>query len=188
MKHVGGRTRTPHAGAAAGDRGETLIEILVTIILMGLAVVGILAGTITALRISDANARRTHTGNTAQSFAEELKQPVQGMEYIPCAKPAPSTPHYPAYSGTLPSGATYTATIADIKYVNAIPTGGGVATWTSACTVAAGTDSGLQRITLEVEVANVAGTTTETLTVVKRDARCTIQYSAQYTNSDRGPC
>ncbi|HEX7135201.1 MAG TPA: hypothetical protein VF228_21690 [Iamia sp.] len=194
MRHVGGRTQSK--GREEAEAGETLIEILVTLILMGTAVIGILAGIASVLHLSDINSRRTHVGNTAQTFAEQIKQPVLDMVYKPCATvpvsptaPATTTT-YPPFSGTLPGSAgTYTARVTNVAYINVISASGGTNTWTSSCTpTAAGTDRGLQRLTIQVEVTIGGGTTTETLSVVKRDARCNVQYSSLYVNTNQGPC
>jgi type II secretory pathway pseudopilin PulG len=160
------------------ERGETLFEILITLILMGVVIVGILAGLASVTRLAAYNSQTTHVRNTAQSYAELLKQPVGAAEYQPCATAA----SYPPMTGTMAPSTSYTATVIAVHYATLLPSGapGTNVTWgTGPCT----TDLGLQRLEIEVRVGT-GPTRSETVTIIKRDARC----SHSYQNTDQGPC
>lgn len=169
------------------ERGETVLEIVITVLIMGIAIVGLLAGLVTIGRTAENNARTTHVGNSAQAFAEEVKQPVLAGATNPNATYVDCATTYPAFSGTLPTSATYVATITGIEYLATVPTGPGTApTFDGACGGAADPDLGLQRVTLEVSVTADGTTTAETMTFIKRDTGCT--YSTGFQNADQGPC
>jgi len=107
------------------ERGETLIEVLGTVVLMGIGFVALLNGIFTVVKISDLNQQRTKASIAVQSWAEALQQPaleippttaasqvpqVDFTTYVPCATngayPAPS-----ASSGSLPVGYTVSMTV-----------------------------------------------------------------------------
>lgn len=172
------------AGGPSAERrdeaGETLIETLVTMILMGLAVVGILAGLVSVARLSSVNSRTTHVRNSAQSYAELLKQPVETWAYVACADETT----YPAIDpDVLPDG--YTAEIIEVQHAGLVPNGSAsniTATWGATCQ---SPDKGLQRIIVEVEIdGGLDDTRRQTVAIVKRDAVC----SHTYQNVDQGPC
>jgi type II secretory pathway pseudopilin PulG len=172
----------------AGERGETLLEMLITIILVGTAVIGILAGLVAVTNLASRNSQVTHVRNTAQSYAEMLKQPVDAFEYVPCAlAPTPTTPGtYPDIDASLlPAG--YTAVIKEIHHATLIPNGSPSqnVSWTAGLPTSCPTsDQGLQRLVVEVQVTSGGPTRAATVTVIKRDARC----SGTYQNVDQGPC
>jgi type II secretory pathway pseudopilin PulG len=169
-------------GAGDGERGETLLEMLITIILMGTAVVGILAGLVAVTNLASRNSQTTHVRNSAQSYAELLKQPVQSFEYVPCAD-ASTYGAIPA--DLLPTD--YEAEIVAIQYAALVPNGGPANSvrfndaQPSTCPT---TDNGLQRLVIEVRSGPGGDALSETVAIVKRDARC----SGTYQNVDQGPC
>lgn len=179
MRHVGGRTDNRDRDTNTGERGETLLEILITVMLMGIAVVGILAGLFSVIRIADRTTRSTQAANTAQSFAENLKQPVSTLQYVPCATGYPDFAAVPA--------ATYTAQITKVERLSQVIVPGNQPAWTDAPCAAATDDRGLQRLTITVTSDDGTGPIVQTLRIVKRDARCS-QYSSLYANSNQGPC
>lgn len=188
------------------EAGETLTETLMTMVLMSLVVLGLLAGLFAVARIVDRNNRVTHAGNTAQSFVEQLKQPVNvcqeadtndcdeagaswldGFEYVECADAGT----YREFEGVLPDqdegddpdDSAYEVRIADVQYASSIPAGSSAITWSDACP---SVDLGLQLITVEVTATRGSQAITETVPLVKRDARC--EYSPEYESTDEGPC
>jgi len=174
--------QAPITGHGGTESGETLIEILIALILMGVAITGLLAGVFAVGAVANKNAERTHVGNSAQAFAEELKQPIDpslplAFTYVDCA------PTYPTFSGTLPGATTYSASILDIEYATSLPGPTSSLAWGSTCPA---DDLGLQLVTIEVEFTSGSTVTTETITIVKRDAACT--YSVAFQNTDQGPC
>jgi type II secretory pathway pseudopilin PulG len=168
-----------------GEEGETLIELLIAMILMGVAVIAVLASLISVVNLATHNEQVTQIANTSQSYAQLLKQPVQSGQYTykPCANPG----DYPVLTAPLlPTG--YSAKIDKVEYATQVPAQGGAAetiNWGSTCPT---TDLGLQRLTITVTVtkASAGPATSQTVAIVKRDARCS--YSPLYQNVDKGPC
>ncbi|MEZ5177171.1 MAG: type II secretion system F family protein [Acidimicrobiales bacterium] len=60
----------------ASQRGETLIEIMFTVVMLGTGFVVVLGSIFTATNISDRNAQRTKASISAQALAESLLQPA----------------------------------------------------------------------------------------------------------------
>lgn len=113
----------------ASERGETLIEIMVTLVLLGTGFVSIMGAIFTATNISDANQEQTKASIAVQAFAEALLQPAGdppaslpgawypqlAYRYKACAAPSDYQPYVTEFASTaLPSG--YTATIVRIRY------------------------------------------------------------------------
>ena len=182
----------------ASERGETLPEMLVSVILMGFAFEVVLTAIIASVNISTVNADRTQASISVQAWAESLQQPAlyrpPGSPYPPnaystyldCANPGSySTPSSGA--GEIP--ANFTASIASIRALSADITNGSSPSWGTASTTigtpSCSTDRGLQLITLRVESpTRDVGKTVDALTVVKRDQRCPTTFD----NADLGPC
>jgi len=158
------------------ERGETLIEILITMIVMGIAVVALLAGLAATVRLGTHNSQVTHVRNSAQTYAEMLKAPVGALVYEPCGT-------YGTLDQSFLPNASYSARIKSVEYVTIVPDGNirDAATWGSACSV----DKGLQRLVIEVKVTSGGMSSIETVAIIKRDARCT---SSTYQSIDQGPC
>ena len=128
------------------DRGETLLELLVAVVVMGIAVVAIVGGLATSILVSDYHRKQSTAGEYVRDYAEV----AESLPYKPCALPAD-------YAGfTAPSG--FTATPTAIRYWNA-------GAWSGTC---ASPDSGLQQ--LAIQVASADGRATERVTVVLRKA------------------
>ena len=141
----------PHASA---DRGETLVELLVTIVIMGIAVAAIVGGLMTSIQMSDIHRKQATAGALARDYAEGLDRYVAGSAaaYVACAVPS-------TYPLTLPAGVAapggFTPSITSVRYWT------GTA-WTPTCT----SDLGLQQVT--VQVATGDSRATETSVVVLR--------------------
>ena len=139
---------TPRPSGATGqrsERGESLIEVLGTVVLMGLGFVALLNGIFTVVKISDINQERTRASIAVQAYAESLIQPaleipavttptqipqVDFTTYIPCATTG-------AY-GSPPSGAIpvnssnqplFTATVTKVEYLTGYSSG--TPTWSA---------------------------------------------------------
>jgi type II secretory pathway pseudopilin PulG len=138
---------------SASDKGETLVEVLVTIVILGIAGVAVMGGLALTADASDIHRKETTGSAYVRSFAEAIQEYVGTTgttNYQPCAGADYYTNHI---SFPLPSG--YTATQDAARSVG--PMGA-----TSTCT----TDTGVQQVTLHVVSAD--GRASEGLTVVLR--------------------
>jgi type II secretory pathway pseudopilin PulG len=153
------RTRT----ARDAERGETLVEVMMTVVVVGVAFVAVLGAIWTAIRVSDYH-RKTSTADVLlRNFAEQMKQATGPYQYKPCAT-LTGADAYPAYPVSV---AHYAASITQIEYFTGV-NGSGVPQWSGTCS----TDRGAQRLKLKVTGPTDSDVTgTETVTIVKRDAR-----------------
>ena len=131
------------------DRGESLIELLVALSIMGTAIAVLLAGLATTINMSVVHREQAEAGVHVRAFAEAVENTVAANPsgYVPCA----TTSSYLAVY-TAPAG--FTRSVVEIKYWNGA--------WANSC----GTDQGVQRVTLRVESAD--GKVRDTLAVILR--------------------
>lgn len=137
-----------------GEVGETLVEVLVAVTILGLAGVAIMAGMGLAVKSSDIHRKETTGSAYVRSYAEAVENWVRSdsSHYVACA---PADTYTPAAVGFgVPSG--YTASQAAASAVSAV---GGT---TAPCSA----DSGIQQVLLTVASADARAS--ETLTVVLR--------------------
>ena len=174
-------------GGGAGEAGETLIEVMATVILLGLAITLIISGIWTALAVSDQNQKASRVNLYLHDYAEQLKSPLGAYSYIECATPANGARPYPSYQGTLPTG--YAVTVVGVTYLTANKNAGtgALQPMSGVCQVA-GTfnrDPGIQRITIQAKTPNgVKSARAEQIDVYKRDQVCRNPYQ----NADGKPC
>ncbi|MFE7514783.1 type IV pilus modification PilV family protein [Streptomyces sp. NPDC057540] len=129
-----------------GDEGETLIEVLVAVVLMGVAFVTVLGGIGTALISSATQQKVTGADSVIRSAAESIvREP-----YVSCAD-GYATP-------TPPAGFTVTV---EIEYWD------GVGAFGPSCPTA---DTGVQKVTLTVHGTGPRPGRDTTLEVVKRES------------------
>lgn len=134
---------------ASRDRGVTLIELLVTIAIMGIAFASVLGGMGLFVKTESVQRANAQLDTEIRTYAEQLL----GQPYVKCAEPA--KPEYVA-----PVGYTSTLTMAywDGTWDGNNPPWPG---FTESCN---GGDHGLQRLTIVMRTSNgVSGT----LVVVK---------------------
>ena len=131
------------------DRGETLVELVVAVAILGLAAVAILGGLMGGIRTSVMHRNDATGGAYVRSFAEAVQTYVDGNGYKPCSSAAS------AYEGVavpdLPAGYT--------KSVTAVQSWNG-SVW-GACTA-----DGVQRLNLKI--------TTTGDSVFRAEARLTV--------------
>jgi len=133
-----------------GDAGETLVETLMSIVIMGLVATAIIGGLFMSVRASDYHRREA----TAESLIRAAAEQVKGATYASCA----GTGSY-----TLPTPpAGYASQVLSVEYWTGLGTPPN--TFQSTCPTAG--DQGLQRITLRM--AATSGRDTETLALLKR--------------------
>jgi type II secretory pathway pseudopilin PulG len=147
------------AGARTGEEGETLVEIMAAVILMGTAVVAIMSGLYTAVVSSDLHRRQTRAASEVTNVVEALNR----ADYVPCTS---GVPNYAAALPALPSGYTLLPLVVE-------PLASASATdpsWQTACPGEG--DQGAQRITVVVSQGTGEREVQERLVYVKRDRRC----------------
>ena len=177
------------------EAGETLIEVVVAVLLMGLVITTILGGIFSLVRISDYNQERTRASVAVQTYAEQIKQPVGDLEYISCGTTAAYQAKFAltGVSSSLPTG--YSATISSVGYLQ---NNGTYSTAASSCPPTTTNppstpgdytrDGGLQQFTITITNSRPApNNVIDTLVVIKRDARCP-QSQLGYSNVNGGPC
>jgi len=133
------------------DRGDTLLELIIAVVIIGVALVVILGAVATAVLMSDTHRKQAEAGAAVRGYAEAIETTVAGGGYVPCA----DTAAYRSPAGfSAPTG--FDPSVTAVGYW----TGSG---WsTSGCTTT--TDRGLQRVTVEVREHDA---TTEQLRVVE---------------------
>ncbi len=134
---------------SGSERGETLIELLITVMILGTAVVALVGGLVLAVRVSAMHREQATAGAAVRAFAEALQSHVAATPtgYLDCAD---ETAYDGIYTGA-PAG--YVPEVTAVAYWNG-------AAFVSTCT----TDTGVQRVSLRVTSQNAS----ETLDVVLR--------------------
>src|SRR4051812_13455105 len=138
------------------DRGESLIEVLVAVVILGFAGVAVMAGLGIAAQASDIHRKETTSGAYVRSYAEAIENygATPGQSYYkPCA--AANAYNVAAVTSTLGLPSGYSASHDPAKSVG----NNGVA---AGCTV----DTGVQQVTLYVK--SVDARVAETLVIVLR--------------------
>jgi type II secretory pathway pseudopilin PulG len=133
----------------ADDQGETLIELIIAIAIMGIAAVSIVSGIVTSILMSDVHRKESSAGAYVHDYAENVENTVAAGGYVLAA----NTGSYP-YT---PPDTRYTASITTVQCWTG-------SAWTG-CT--AGTDIGVQQLTLQVKT-NTDTRASESLVVVVR--------------------
>jgi Tfp pilus assembly protein PilV len=137
---------------AADDRGESLLEVLIAVTIMGVALVAIVGGLVTGILVSDVHRRQATASASVRDYAEAIENAVAGGGYVPCGGAA----NYASPAGfAVPSGYSMSVVAGSVRYW----AGGG---WQSTCT----TDTGLQQLT--AQVASTDGRATERVVLVLR--------------------
>ncbi len=127
------------------DGGFTLVDMLLAVAILGIAVVTLVGGMMTAIRTSDLERKAAEALVTTRAYAEA----VANDTYADCAA------SYPAGGASLPAGMSIALAV---RYWDA--------TSTSFVTSCPATDSGLQRVIVTVSTSD--GRATESIKVAKR--------------------
>ena len=146
----------------SSDRGETLIELLVAVMIMSTAVLVLAGGIAATIRFSDVHRKQAAAGAYLRTFAEQLENAVAATptSYTPCATTA-------TYASVFSTGTTnYVAEVVAVTHWSGSAFG-------STCTPSA--DLGVQRVSLRVRSAD--GAAVETLDVIlRRPCRSTTDF------------
>src|SRR4051794_37300116 len=98
------------------DDGESLVELIITIAIMGISVVAIVGGFASSVRVTDMHRKESVAGAALHNYAETLSNFVAAPGYVPCASSDPVTgPYGPAAVG-YSAPTDYSASIVKITY------------------------------------------------------------------------
>lgn len=142
---------------AGPQSGASLIEVLVAVVIMGIAFSVVVGGVGAAIIGADVQKQQAGADVVVRTAAETVLDPVKAP-YVPCATPAST-----GYTAPLPAGATITAVSYWDKEENRFE-----AAAPGTCAATPPADTGLQLIALSATSAGGGRTSTETLEVVKR--------------------
>jgi len=120
-------------GSTSHDHGETLLELLVAVLIMGTAVVAVVGGFGVAIMMSDIHRKQAGVAEHMKIFVANIEGAVAASptQYVDCATPG----SYPAY--TTPD---YNGNVTQVGYWNG-------SAFVASC---AAVDTGIQRLRLRV--------------------------------------
>jgi Tfp pilus assembly protein PilV len=67
------------------ERGESLLEVMIAVAILGIAVVAIMAGLTTSILMSDIHRKQATAGAYVHDFAEAIQASVAAGNYLTCA-------------------------------------------------------------------------------------------------------
>jgi type II secretory pathway pseudopilin PulG len=134
-----------------GDRGESLIEILVAITILSVCVIAIGSGIVTSIKISGIHRSQA----VAQDYLHNYAETLQGTAYQPCAS------SYGSVATAVGTPANFSDPVIAVSYWNV-----SLARFTAACSIVS--DSGLQQVTFRLTSSD--RTVSESLTATIRSS------------------
>jgi type II secretory pathway pseudopilin PulG len=143
------------------DRGETLVELMVALVIMATAVVALVGGVATSVKASDIHRKQAKSQAYLRAFAEAVETSVANYPtgYVECgASTTPTATYQSAFTLPAADQTAYQRTVVDVSVWNR-------ATSTYTKCPASG-DAGVQRLTLNVSSQD--GRASETLVIVVR--------------------
>lgn len=123
---------TGHSASREPEAGETLLEILIAVAILGICFAAVLGGLGTAVRVSGIHRQQAYDTNYLRALAQSL----QAQTFDPCS--AGHTSNY-STANILPAGSGYTLSIGPVEHLNS-------GSFTTACPAV----DELQRLTLTV--------------------------------------
>jgi Tfp pilus assembly protein PilV len=138
------------------QRGETLLEILVSVSIMGTAFVAIIAGIGTTLMATHVDRQAATAETVVRSYAERMQDPVD-VPYVDCA----TTSTYTTPIGFALPAAGWTASVTSVMAWQ----GDTPPTFAASCP---SPDEGLQQLTLTVQSPAGFHQATKSIVIVKR--------------------
>jgi type II secretory pathway pseudopilin PulG len=151
------------------DRGETLVEVLVSLMILSVAVVALIGGLVTAVVMSDIHRKQAKAGAFVRDFAEKVENAVAATPtaYTDCA----TTATYKAFYSTTGDSAFLTPDVTEVMYWDE-----STDSFVSTCSP----DSGVQRLSLRI--ASADGRAAETLDlIIRKPCRSQTDYPADPT-------
>ncbi|MFC0430083.1 prepilin-type N-terminal cleavage/methylation domain-containing protein [Kutzneria buriramensis] len=130
------------------ERGETLLELLIAVVIMAVAVVAVVGALVNSIQLSDVHRKQATASAAVRDYGEAITNAVDGGGYVSCAGPS-------SYGTGFTPPAGYTKSVGSVKYWDG-------AAWQTTC----GADTGLQQVT--IQVASADGRASEQLVVVVR--------------------
>jgi prepilin-type N-terminal cleavage/methylation domain-containing protein len=169
MKSVLRRVRRVDRPSWAAERGDTLIEVLVAVAILGIAGAAIMGGFASSIVLSTVHRELATTASDSRNFAELLDKAIddKAIAYTACAGAA-------AYSS--PPGFTNPTDHHNTAQVTAVAYWNGTA-FVGSCPP--GGDQGVQRVSVSV-------TNTDTRAI--SDAQVIIRKPCLLTDVTSGPC
>jgi type II secretory pathway pseudopilin PulG len=148
------------------DEGETLLELVISVVILGISIVAILGGFATSIRMSDVHRKEANAGATVRDYGEWISNYVatSASGYAACAQRGVSSPYAPTAVGFTTTPANYTASVTDVSYWNANGTA-----FISTCPA---TDQGVERLTLTVVSSDTRASESLSI-VIRRPCRTT---------------
>jgi len=144
-------------GRVADDRGETLLELVISIMILGVCVVAIGSGIALSVLMSDVHRKQSVASEFLHNYAETLR----GSTYLTCSGATP--PNYvTTYNTNLPlppNGGPWTLTQKKVQF------------WDGSQFQPACASKGLEQVTLELSSNDQ--TVDETIDVIVRDPNAT---------------
>jgi type II secretory pathway pseudopilin PulG len=155
---------------SAADSGETLVELMVTIVILATTVIALVGGIGTAVTISDIHRKQASAGAYLRDYADGIQSAIAGdastaTAYTPCTgagtKLPTSTYATPRnYTFTDQTHYSYPPPVIAYWDPDKTPTAG----WSSVCPTKG--DSGVQKLSLTV--ASKDGRATESMDIIIR--------------------
>lgn len=121
-----------------GQAGLTLIEIIISVALVSMVVLGLATGFLTLIRTNSATYRQQQVDHAATNYAESLK----AVQYEPCV-PAGADPDYGAAPDLWTPSDDLQVEVVDVEFWDP-----GTSDYVDDCT---GADAGTQRVTVRAE-------------------------------------
>lgn len=138
------------------DRGETLLELVISIAILGVCVVAIGAGIAMSIKMSSIHRAQATASAFLHNYAESLQN-----SYTACS--GGNAPNYVSIAGLAAPSSDFSAPTATVKFWN--PNATPAAFSNSTCPA---TDPGLQQVTLTLDSRD--GFVSESLVVIVRRA------------------
>lgn len=154
--------------ARSDDGGETLVELIVAVVILGITAVSIVGGIGVSILMSDIHHKQATAGAAVRDFAEKVESFIAAGGYVNCA----TTAAYSASQVGYVAPAGYTPAVTSVTYwedATTTPAQATPAFYGPSCptkTNGVPGDSGLQKVALKVSSAD--GRDSESLAIVLR--------------------